>query len=275
MDSYSFSEKLGIWNPQPLEIGSCVHWSLGDLDVWAERYDIEWHVYFEHKKSLITGQEMQVRLEPRAEKPVTREWKHFLVRNAPCAYPTPAIPDRPLVVKPDRFLIILPGEIAQFFIFTPIWFRFTVGPLGRKISPRLLFEIPVFRMKSTWFGDPIVGELCYYTEARLFTDFHSLPEHPLYAVCPLRIRNESNTELPFDKICLHTEVLSLYGGENRLWTNACDVIFKGVDQATQVEPSKSPPAFEPKVRLLSPPRQASDVWYFKRTFNLLKIITGF
>jgi hypothetical protein len=279
MEGLPFSEKLSLWNPYPLESGICVHFSLGDLDVWVERYDIEWHVHTAYRNRPVSLRTVEpdftIQTIPKEQKPVTTEWKHYLVRNAPCLYPTPAIPDRPLVVKPDRLLVILPGETAQFFIFFPLWLRFMVGPIGRKVSPRLLFEIPIFRMKSTWFGDPVSGELCYATETRLFTDFNALPEHPLFAICPLRIRNDSTIELPFDKICLHTEVLSLYGGESRIWTNASEVIFKGADQETVVEPSKQPPSFEPRVRLLASPRQVSDTWYFKRTFSLLKIITGF
>ncbi|MFQ3620797.1 MAG: hypothetical protein SNJ78_07615 [Spirochaetales bacterium] len=273
MDTAPYSEKLSIWNPYPLEVGKCIRLSLGDTELWVERYDIEWHVHVGINTSEVTLP--QISDVPKDQKPQTTDWKHFLVRNAPCFYPVPAIPDRPLVVKPDRLLVILPGEVGQFFITFPLWLRFSVGPIGKAIKPRLLFETPLFRMKSTWFGDPISGELCYSTQTRLFTDFNSLPEHPLYAICPLRIRNESAIELPFDKICLHTELLSLYGGENRIWTNASEVIFKGIDQETVIEPSKASPSFEPRVRLLASPRQVSDAWYFRRTFNLLKIITGF
>jgi hypothetical protein len=121
----------------------------------------------------------------------------------------------------------------------------------------------------------VSGELCYFTETRLYSDYRSIPPSPLHALCPLKIINESSVELPFERICLHTEFFSLFHSQSRIWTNASKVIFKGPDQVTQIEPVKTPPAFDGAVRLISPPRQAADTWYFRRTFNLLKSITGF
>jgi hypothetical protein len=130
-------------------------------------------------------------------------------------------------------------------------------------------------MANAWFGDPVSGELCYFLAARLYPEFLPIPPSPLTAICPLRIRNESSGDLPFERICLHTEFLGIYHSASRLWTHAVDVVFRGIDQATLIQPAKSPPSFDGKLMLLSGPRQAMESSYFRKTFNLLKSFTGF
>lgn len=264
MDGFS------IWNPAEIETGRCVSWKLGKLSLWAERYEREWHVL-----PLYAEEELEPTFDSDAkkDKPVSSEWRHYVLREGGWAVPRPAMPDRAVILRPDRILVLLPGERACFFLPLPLWFRLMIGPAPE--SGKTLIELPIEPQPNAWFGDPISGELCYFSSSRLYPDVSAIPPSPFNAVCPLQISNESDKELSFDRICLHTEFLGVYHGESRFWTNEVNVVVRGADQATQIQPAKGPPDLDGVCRTLAPPRQVAENWYFKRTFDRLKYFTGF
>jgi len=238
----------------------------------VEHYEREWHLLPVYHRE--AEEPVGFSLRDKTEKPFSTEWKHYLLREGNLAAPAPVMPDRAVILRPDRVLVIPPDEKAQFFVSLPAAFRLSVGvsAVGRM---KLLCEYPIVPMPGAWFGDPVSGELCYFSEARFFPVPSQIPRSPLHAVCPLLISNESDKELQFDRICLHTEFLGVYRSLERFWTNEVNVLFRGPEHVTQILPSKSPPQFEGAARLVSRPRQAVENWYFKRTFDLLKYFTGF
>ena len=130
-----------------------------------------------------------------------------------------------------------PGQSTLFFLELPVWFR--LSTTGRR--PARIFEEPLSTLTRTWFGDPVTGELCWGLATRLHHSIDSVEPSAWIAVCPLLIENDSETDLDFEKICLHVENLSIFRGPKRLWANSLNVIFKGPDQATQIEIVHSPP----------------------------------
>lgn len=264
---------LSIWNPIDVEVGACARWELGALTLWAERYAQEWHIL------PVLGEEERaegaVGFPARADKPRSADWKHYLAGPSNRLIPAPAMIDKSAVVKPDRELIIFPGEKARFFIALPVHFRLYAGGASKSKTAIKLLETPLVRMPYAWFGDPVAGELCCYAESRFYLDLSAIPLSAVRAVCPLLISNESDKELSFDRICVHTDLLGIYRGEKRLWTNEVSVVFKGSDQTTQLQTSRSAPAFEEKTTQVAEARNAADSWHIKRTFNLIKSYTGF
>ena len=267
-------ENFSIWDPVEIPVGRCVSWKLGSLLLWTERYENEWHVL-----PVYSGDEadsgMDFSFRNKTEKPISTDWRHYLLREGLWAAPMPAMPDRPIVMRPDRALVLLPGERARFFISLPICFRLLIGKSAVAKNKRKLYEFPIVPMANAWFGDPVSGELCYFTAVRLYPEFDQTPLSPVRAVCPLMISNESDKDLSFDRICLHTEFLGIYRGPSRFWTNEVNVIFKGSDQATQIMPSKTAPSFNGQTKLVCEARQVIENWYFKKTFSILKQFTGF
>lgn len=266
-------EGLSIWSPVEIEIGQCASWNGGTLSLWMERYPQEWHVLPVYDEN--AAAEPEFALRDRERKPSSSDWRHYLLKDGGRAVPLPAMMDRPLVIRPDRGLIMLPGEHSRFFISLPVWVRLLIGEKTADRPLKRLCEFPVQPSANAWFGDPVSGELCYFTAARLFPDFESIPLSPVHAVCPLWISNESDKELSFDRICLRTELLGIYRGHQRLWTNAVSVTFKGTEQDTLVQPSKNAPMHDAAAQLITEPRTTNENRYFKRTFNLLKSFTGF
>lgn len=265
---------FSIWNPVEFTKGSCATWELGRLCLWTERYEYEWHilaVYGEEEFS--SGPNFTLRCKD--EKQQSSDWVHYILHNGDRVLPVPAMADRPIVVRPDRMLVLIPGERAKFFISLPLSFRLMVGTENNPKEGKKLAEFPSVPMGNAWFGDPVSGELCYFNSARLYSDFNQIPASAIAAVCPIVISNESDRELSFDRLCLHTEFLGIYRSHSRFWTNEVQVIFKGTDQETRIHPSKSAPSLEGPMTLVAEARQPIDNWHFKKTFNLLKQFTGF
>lgn len=263
---------FAVWEPVEVPIGSCASWTLEGLSVWVERYEKEWHLL-----SLVQPEAegaVYFSLRDKTEKPLSAEWTHHLLRKGNWAIPEPVVPNRPVIIRPDRVMVLPPGEKVRFFISLPLSFRLSVGTaIKGRLNP--LYLHPITPMPGAWFGDPVSGELCYFTEARLYSDFSQILRSPIHGVCPLLIINEADKELQFDRICLYTEFLGVYRSPDRFWTNEVNVRFRGPEQVSQVMPSKHSPRFEGTARLVSEPRQRVENWYFKRTFNLLKYFTGF
>ncbi len=260
---------IGIWDGLEIAQRECVLWRFPARELYVERIDNEWHI-------LALGgngsecSAVRTFIE-RAGKPASSAWRHVLNREGSHVQPVPVLPDRPVVARPDRSLTLLPGESSLFFLEIPVWFRLCLA--GEKQTR--IFEEPIVVLSNTWFGDPVNGELCYALATRLHQGMESVVPLPYRALCPLFIVNESETDLVFDKICLHAENLSVFKGETRLWTNRLNVIFKGSEQTTQIQILSTPPDFETDVCLAAEARQQADAWNIRKTFGMLKYFTDF
>ncbi|HVO39110.1 MAG TPA: hypothetical protein VMV03_08790 [Spirochaetia bacterium] len=258
-----------VWDRIDISTKQCVAWRFPARSIWVERMENEWHVLSLSPEKWRGG----VRREPvsRAQKPTSSQWRHYLHKQSGPVQPIPVLPDKPVVVRPDRALTLLPGQEALFFLEIPVWFRLcTTVPRHLRI-----FEEPIAILSKTWFGDPITGELCYGLATRLHQGIDSVEPTSFNAVCPLSIANDSDSDLAFEKICLHVENLNVFRAAKRLWANKLNVVFRGPDQATQIEIDRDAPRFEKGLSLFGPARQPSAGWNIRRTFGMLKSFTDF
>jgi len=264
-------EKTGIavWEPVDIPQKRCAMWRFPRRSIWVERIETEWHVLFLPE----TGEEgdTSYRVISRAQKPSSSQWRHYLHRDSGTMQPAPVLPDRPVVMRPDRALTLLPGQSTIFFLELPVWFRLSTSGY----RPAKVFEEPLTVLSRTWFGDPVTGELCWGLATRLHHSIESVEPSADRAVCPLMIENDSESDLEFQKICLHVENLSIFRGTRHLWTNSLHAVFKGPDQATQMEIVHTPPGFEEGMVPLSEARLPSAGWNIRRTFGMLKYFTDF
>jgi hypothetical protein len=259
-------EKTGIavWDQVVVPQGKCAAWRFPHRSIWVERIESEWHVLSQSEAG--SSEATITSIVSRAQKPSSSDWRHYLHRESGPVQPSPVLPDRPLVVRPDRSLTLMPGQSTIFFLELPVWFRLsTTG-----YRPAVLFEEPLSVLTRTWFGDPVNGELCWGLATRLHHSMDSVEPSAAIAVCPLMIENDSETDLAFEKVCLHVENLSLFRGPHRLWANSLHAVFKGPDQATQIEISREAPGFEDGLLPISQARQQVAGWNFRRTFGMLK-----
>lgn len=258
---------IAVWDQLEIPQRRCALWRFDPRSIWVERVEIEWHALSIPGDG---GKEIAAFVD-RAQKPKSSQWRHYLhTENVP-VQPSPVLPDRPVVVRPDRALTLLPGEMAQFFVEVPVWFSLSCVDERRT----RIFEEPICQLSQTWFGDPITGELCYGLATRLHQGLESIEPSAHLAVCPLGITNDSVIDLAFEKICMHVENLSVFRGPRRLWANRLNVVFKGPEQATQIEIVHAAPDLEEDLTLVAGARQPAAGWNIKKTFGMLKYFTDF
>jgi hypothetical protein len=259
---------LAVWDAISVGERQCIQWRFPHRSFYVERLASEWHVLSlpAHEPEVLES----CAIIDRSEKPDSMAWRHYLLKNADRLQPLPMLPDRPLVVRPDRPLTILAGQNALFHLEIPLWFRLTAA--GEK--PLRMFEEALIVPIPTWFGDPVNGELCYTLTTRLHQSLDSLDPSAHRAVCPVAIANDSDTDLPFEKICLHVENLSVFRAPAQLWTNRINVLFRGPEQATQINIAQGVPDVGGDIRLATTARQPTEGWSFRRTFSIFKDFAG-
>ena len=166
------------------------------------------------------------------------EWRRIgSVEELPKIRVTPAYPDRALVVRPKVAYALLPNERVQFYVSVPLWIRLA--------SPTdfTLFQVPVATLSNTWFGLPTAGELAYAIRTRARRSVEELEFHPLRAVCPVRVKNQSKETVTFERICIRPQFLSLFEDEKLgLWANESSMIFRTDQEANRVAYARNPPA---------------------------------
>ncbi len=182
----------------------------------------------------------------------------------------PALPDRPLVLKPTIPRKIPPGVQIQLMFFIPVWIQVLMEKKGGNI---LLDEYPSFILSATWFGDMQSGELCYTLETELFQNSCSLPEDSNLAACILNIRNNSNSMLEFTKMAVHAEYLTLFSGGSNLYTNEITVDFNGAEQISQLKYSPKGPECSVPLHKVNGPRTIPSKSLLKRSFSFIKLLT--
>ena len=260
---------LAVWDDWDLGHKQTAVWTFPECRIYVERIEQEWHVLSVADATNV--REASRTFVDRSRKPASSEWRHYLSRESGPVRPQPVLPDRGIVVKPDRSLTLLAGESAQFFLEIPVWFRMNAGG-ERQVR---VFEEALTVMSNTWFGDPVTGELCYVLATRLHQGMSSIAPAAWRAVCPMAVTNDSATDLAFERICLHVQNLAVFRGAGRLWTNSLSALFRGAEQASHIQVSPGAPEFEPGLEPAAPARQPAESWDIRRTFSRIREFADF
>ncbi len=198
----------------------------------------------------------------------THAWCRYLIGSEDDLEFLPAMPDRPVVLRPLVRRKLLPGNKARLLFFIPVWLQLYDV---KKNSNSLISEYPTVVMSSTWFGDMQNGELCFDHETELLHEIHT-PPHPSvnYTACVLNIQNSSHLLLDFFRMAVHVEHLTLYGDGKHLYTNEVSVNFTGTEQISQLKySSRGPREIEP-LQKMNGPRESASRSILKRSFSFIK-----
>jgi hypothetical protein len=199
-----------------------------------------------------------------------RVWSRYVSVSHDRLELQPALPDRPIVVRPQAPVVILPDRWGRFYIRVPVWARF-VSPAGGGFQT--MTEFPSRELSSTWFGDRQAGELCYAVKSRLLREVDRSGGTE-YAHAEVMVQNSSPEPLKFERICIHTERMTLFRAAGELWCNEVKVVFRGSDQVSQLSFSKAPPDHVGRHTQVCPPRVNPDADLLSRTFSLIREIAG-
>jgi len=263
---------MELWKPVHLKDETCYLSKIGLMKVWIKRFQQDWYIASEPVPFRDPKDVEEVHYFKAVKEEATREWKRWVVAgDAMEVSLTPLMPDRPVVVRPGLSLRVPKGHEALFYVYIPIWLRVDVGS-ARKTT---LCEIPTTVLSNTWFGDQTSGELCYSLRSWAKRRLEKVPYGWHQAACPVQVSNNSNSELDFQRFCLHVEHLAVYHTSTMLWTNKVQVVFRGEDQASQITISATAPGTGGAAVRISEPRKALQKSIVRKSFNFLRNLTGF
>ncbi len=262
------SNLRGYWSPFQVEQDRIYGFTLGFLHLWIRHTNEDWYLAWWHDENPGTTLEPEIiGLESADEK----EWIRWPAgREELRVRLVPVMPDRPVVVKPETPIRVPAGSGAVFFVNIPLWIKVEVG----RGHPVRLLEVPTVVLSKTWFGDTESGEPCYTLKTRATRSLAMTSPWLNRAACPVYVENLSSTELDFQRLCLHVEYLSLFATGERLVTNAVNVTFRGEEQLSQINFERGAPGFSEGASLLQGPRQQPERNLLRRTFQVLRSLTG-
>lgn len=180
----------------------------------------------------------------------------------------PGLPDLPMTLKPQNPLSILPGKKMEAIIEVPLVIKILYGS---KIKKNLLIEIPIDELSRSFFGNPDSGEISYFLESQLFKSIDSYTKQDRSIYCPVTIINKSTQNLEFERMILRVPYLSIYFGQDSLFSSPVEIIFRGQDQISQIIYKKYSPK-DKVLELASTPRQVQDRSLLKKSFYFIKTL---
>lgn len=239
------------WEPVTLTEGGWAWWRMGGLSVWAQRAGRGWLVGA--REGVLPPQDpAALSLGLGGEPPEDHELERFAARGE--ASPlrlSPHHAPRPVVVRPERPISLLPGATTRLFVALPVWARLSQG--------ETLLERAVARPPDTWLGTKTEGTLGFAVRAPLrsdLADFHRSPQHALATVV---ITNDDQELLRLERLRLPAPSLSLYADAyGGLWADEVQVTHRGGGAPAQVRVVPGAPAAAPQVQRVSEARQPHD-----------------
>jgi hypothetical protein len=250
------------WTASEVQTGTARSVRIGPLELGVKRTAGEWWVStYRHE-----GDDNGISV-PSQDEPMRGEARHWVATpgDERVAF-EPAMPDRPLVVRPEAPLTMLPGQEALFFIGIPLWVRVLVG----RDREHLLCDVPAVVLSNSWFGTTTVGELCYASRTTARRDPADIPLKTYRAVCPLTVRNSAEEPLDIARLCLRPQYLQLFEGRQHLWTSEGRVTYRGRDQWSRVVYSRKPPRFEPEANVIGQPREKPMKGFLARSILTIR-----
>ncbi len=259
-----------IWDAVAIESDILYRAGFSTLTVWLKHSDED--IYLATERQSRERKPFALSEARGAKEPADLSWGRWVVGQETSQVQfIPAMPDRPIVVRPAYPLRVPTRKNAVFFMSIPIWIRVVVRPPEGSI----LCEIPSLVLSNTWFGDPTSGELCYALRTRALRSLDEIEDRPYVATCPISVQNHAPAELNFERLCVQVQHLNVYRARTRLWTNELEVRFQGEEHSSQITIGKQPPAFaiEPEVACLA--RKPAEKTLLTQSFSFLRSLTGF
>ena len=260
-----------MWGKVEIPDGVAALYTAGTCRMFVQRCGDEWLISNEYQgdRGQTGDGEWQIGIDALPEE---LSWKRYVTGTDTPLELLPALPDRPLVIRPEAPISVLPRRNGRFYVSIPIWLSLRAGQPNKQM---VVTEIPSVVLSNTWFGDPAAGELCYSLDAPLLRAPEALVGIADRAICTFVVTNGSTERLDFQRICVHVENLSLFTEADILWTNELNVVFKGSDQISQISIKPQPPAQLREPQPIAKPRTRPNNNILKRSFSAIRHITGF
>jgi hypothetical protein len=252
-----------LWKPHSFARGKTLELELGSLHLWIHRGNQEWHIAHETES---VGEDRYALSIAEGPFEAQRKWTRWILdEKIETIQLKPQLPDRPLIVRPDMPMCLMPKQSVQFFVGIPLWLAIFFGNRQEQVV-----EIPSQKLSNSWFGPFTEGELCYAMKTTAKLSQENLTPSAQRVVFPLEVRNASKEKLNFVRLCLRPQYLNIYQGETRLWTNKARVSYRGEDHWSRFVYASAAPEFDRAAHLLGNAREAMQRGALLKTFDTLK-----
>jgi hypothetical protein len=249
-----------LWKPHSIKQDESLEIELGALRAWIHRGKRDWHIAHEIGSEDDNGFHLSVTnglFDP------DRDWRRWILdEKIDQLQLKPLLPDRPLIVRPEMPMCLMPRETALLFLGIPVWLGITFGTKREQAV-----EIPTAVLSNSWFGSFTEGELCYAIKTRARQHQEDLLPNGSRVVFPLEVRNASNEKLKFERLCIRPQNLNIYQGSTRLWTNKGRASYRGEENWSRIVYASRPPEYDQAARLLGKAREPVHRGTIMQTFD--------
>lgn len=218
-----------LW--QPVALGGCGwrHWQVGPVCFWLRRDGDEVLVTHDRVDGAEEAYACAVESAPPPDLAVSRVMAPSA--SAGSVRLAPALPRRPVVVRPDSDVHLATGAEAALYALIPLRIRVCFGA----VDTLGVAEVASVCLSDTWFGeDSMSGELCYAMRTAARRSMEHCAPRAHRAVCPVTVRNGAEAGVAFARVCVRCPHLGLYWFEGRLWTTTVTVSYRGEEDAGTV-----------------------------------------
>ncbi|MFP4329756.1 MAG: hypothetical protein ACLFP6_03465 [Spirochaetaceae bacterium] len=250
----------GVWGPVELSVGETTHRQIRRLRLWIRREAERWL----YASDLVDGAGVET-VVSRARKASELPWQSILGVGRTEVRLEPALPDKPVLLKAQKPVQVLPDGVLSLVVAVPVWARLEAGVT--------IFEAESEPMLRTWFGDAQAGESAYAMEIEDWMVGSTPGKGAAHVHVPLKIRNESQSLLSFQRLLVRVVHLSIYGEDSILFTNDVSVTFRSVTQYSQISFSNKSSLDGGGGRLLQEPREKVSDNLIRRSFLFFRGLT--
>ncbi|MDF7806550.1 hypothetical protein P4E94_03805 [Pontiellaceae bacterium B12219] len=252
-----------LWKPHSIKQDEILEIELGALRAWIHRGKHDWHIA--HTIGMEDANGCHISVTNGLFDP-DRDWMRWILdEKTDQLQLKPQLPDRPLIVRPEMPMCLMPRETALLFIGIPVWLGITFGAKREQAV-----DIPTSVLSNSWFGSFTDGELCYAIKTWARQNQADLLPNNSRVVFPLEVRNASSEKLKFERLCIRPQNLNIYQGNTRLWTNKGRVSYRGEENWSRLVYAPRPPEYDQAAKLLCKAREPVHRGAILQTFDNFK-----
>ncbi len=252
-----------IWGDIIVEDTKCLHIEFGPLDLRIKNSDFEgeWVIGVDYS-SKTRSERLNVISEE--QHPVGLKWQRWISGdNEPIINLKPAMPDRPVIIRPEISVTILPGQLCTLFMEIPVFVKISAGKDNLDLC-----EVPSVILSNSWLGSQIEGTQCYSIRTPAQKSHEAAGKYPNQVICPIEVKNRSDEKLNFDHLCVQVEYLDIYQGDNHMWSNLGRVSYRGEEKWSSIVFSSNEPQYDNAKKIIGKARkQVKNNLLLKSFFN--------
>ncbi len=254
------------WDDYQLTQRRWARWRIGPLEFYAQPRGREW--LFASKTvgdALEATLEIETCVDYEPDPEIYTASRYVTGNDSGRIKLSPRLPDRAMVVQPERPLFVLAGQQVVLFVTTVI----RVAAITD--DGITLIEVPAQRPSDTWFGpNTLEGELCYASRTSARTDRSALSFMPHRVATPIEIRNHGSDTLQVEQLRVPLPALALHHDErNLLFTDPVLFVREHHDSQAALTIPKASAHLPDSRTQLAPPRAPIEPGTIVQAFSRL------